>query len=129
MRSRKQILQNLNQFFDKIKNKRKRNMQLQVNNEFQQVQIKDLNDKYNVKMFSTAVKEEKHLQLNKKLENLKAGKLSVLKTKVPPTTIILQLMENINNVKSKKYGTPSDVQQKSLLSEKFKTFNFHRIEQ
>ena len=56
MQSRKQILQKLNQFYDKIKNKRKkRNMRLQVDNEFQQVKIEDLNDKYNVEMFLISV--------------------------------------------------------------------------
>ena len=58
-------------------------------------------------------------------------KLSALKTKVPPTAIILQLAENMNNVKSKKYdATCNEIEQKSLSSEKFKTlFKFHGIEQ
>ena len=46
MRSGKQILQKLNQFCDEIKSKRKTiDTQLQVDNEFQQVKIKYLNDK------------------------------------------------------------------------------------
>ena len=44
MHSRKRILQRLEQFYKEIQNKRKnRNMRLQVDNEFQQVKIKDLN--------------------------------------------------------------------------------------
>ena len=31
-------------------------MRLQVNNEFQQVKIKDLNDKHNVTMFTTSIR-------------------------------------------------------------------------
>ena len=50
--------------------------------------------------------------------------------KVPPTTIILESAENMNNVKSKKYGAgPHKIEQNSVLSENFRTlFNFHRIE-
>ena len=81
-------------------------MRLQVDNEFHQVKIKDLNDKYNVEMFSTSVRGGKAFPAKQKIRELKSrvAKLSALKTKVPPTTIILQSAENINNVKSKKYG-------------------------
>ena len=54
MKSRKQIRQKLEQFYrdvrSKIKNKK---MRLQVDQEFQQVKIKDLNDLNNEEMFST----------------------------------------------------------------------------
>ena len=53
MHSRKQILQKMKQFYDEIKYKRnKKIMRLQVDNEFQQVKFKDLNDKHNVEMFT-----------------------------------------------------------------------------
>ena len=69
MCSRKQILQKIN---DEIKNKRKnKSMRLQVDNEFQQVKIKDLNDKYNIEMFRTSVRGGKAFLQNKNLENLK----------------------------------------------------------
>ena len=56
MRSRKQVLQRLDQFYEEGQNKRKnKNMQLQVDIEFQQVKIKDLNGKYNVTMFTTSI--------------------------------------------------------------------------
>lgn len=46
MCSTKQMLQRLEQIYQEVKSKRKnKNMQLQVDNEFQQVEIKDLNDK------------------------------------------------------------------------------------
>ena len=86
-----------------MKNKRKkRNMRLQIDNEFQQVKIKDLNDKYNVEMFSTSVKGGKAFAAEQKLRELKrrVAKLSALKTNVPPTAIILQSVGNMNNVKS-----------------------------
>ena len=55
MRSRKQILQKLALFYNDIKNKIKNElMRLQVDNEFQQVKIKDLNEMNNVEMFITS---------------------------------------------------------------------------
>ena len=58
MQSRKQLLKYLNIFYVEIKNKRniRQNMRLETDNEFQQVKIKDLNDKYNVTMFTTNVR-------------------------------------------------------------------------
>ena len=48
IRSRKQIEKKLGQFYIDVENKRKnKNMRLQVDNEFQQVKIQDLNDKFN----------------------------------------------------------------------------------
>ena len=111
---------------------KKKSMQLQVDNEFQQVKIKDLNDKYNFEMFSIGVREGKAFAAEQKITELKSriAKLSALTTKVPSTTIILQSAENMNNGNSKKYGiTPDKIEQKSLSSEKCKIlFNFHRIE-
>ena len=46
MKSRKQIRQRLEMFYDDVKNKRKgKKMRLQVDQEFQQLQIKDFNKK------------------------------------------------------------------------------------
>ena len=57
MRSRKQIVKKLEQFHFDVQNKRKnKNMRLQVDNEFQQVKIQDLNDKFNFTMFTTSVR-------------------------------------------------------------------------
>ena len=42
-------------------------MQLQVNNEFQQVKTKDLNDKYNVEMFSTDIRGRKAFAAEQKI--------------------------------------------------------------
>ena len=56
MKSRKQILQKLKIFYNEVSNKRKgKRMRLQVDNEFQQVKVKDLNDLNNVEMFTTSV--------------------------------------------------------------------------
>ena len=42
-------------------------MRLQVDNEFQQVKIKDLNDKYNVEKFSTSVRRGKAFVAEQKI--------------------------------------------------------------
>ena len=57
MKSTIQILQKLRTFYNDIRNKTKgKRMRLQVDNEFQQVKIKDLSDLNNVEMFTTAVR-------------------------------------------------------------------------
>ena len=87
MKSRKQILQKLKLFYDDVKNKRKgTRMRLQVDNEFQQVKIKDLNDLKNVKMFSTAVWGGKALAAKQKIRELKTriSKVNAQKLKISP---------------------------------------------
>ena len=56
MKSRKQMLQKLKIFYNDARNKRKgKRVRLQVDNEFQQVKVKDLNDLNIVEMFATSV--------------------------------------------------------------------------
>ena len=57
MKCRKQILQKLKFFYNDVRHKRKgKRMRLQVDNEFQQVKIQDLNDENNVEVFTISVK-------------------------------------------------------------------------
>ena len=53
---RENILQKMKQFYDEIKNKRNNTMRLQVDNEFQQVKLKDVSDQNNVEMFTTSAR-------------------------------------------------------------------------
>ena len=54
-------------FYDEVRAKRKdKRMRLQVDNEFRQAKIKDLNDEDNVEMFTSSVRGGKVLALNKK---------------------------------------------------------------
>ena len=56
MRSRKQIRQRLEQFYEEVESKRKgKKMKLQVNQEFQQVRLKDLSKQNSVKMFAISL--------------------------------------------------------------------------
>ena len=69
----------MKQFYDEIKNERnKKTMRLQVNNEFQQVKIKDLNDNNNVEIFTTSVCGGKAFPAEKKSN---AQKLKISPTK------------------------------------------------
>ena len=70
MHSRKQILKKHEQYHVDVQNRRKnKNMRLQVDNEFQQVMIKDLNDRYNIQCLLLALEGEKHLLQNRKSGN------------------------------------------------------------
>ena len=48
-------------------------MRLQVDNEFQQVKIKDLNDENNVEMFTSSMRGGKTFSAEQKYENLKVA--------------------------------------------------------
>ena len=127
IRSRKQILQNLEQFYVDVQNKRKnQNTRLQVDNEFQQVKTKDLNDKYNVTMFTTSLRGEKAFAAEQKIRELKGGisKVKAIsdknKAKTPAVTIIKQSARNMNDVKSEKYGiSPNDIEEKLTIKKKY----------
>ena len=107
-------------------------MRLQVDNEFQQVKIKDLNDRYNVEMFTTSVRGGKAFTAKQRIRERKTrvSKLNTQTLKIPPTKIILNSANNMNNVQSKKYGfIPEEIERKSLPNERFRTiFNMHRTE-
>ena len=106
-------------------------MRLQVDNEFQQVKIKDLHGKNNVEMFTTSVRSRKAFAAEQKIRELNSriAKLHGQKLKISPTKIISSPTSKMNSVQSEKYGLSTDeIEKKSLSSERFRTlFNFHRI--
>ena len=116
MRSRKQILQKMKLIYDEVTKKRKNKiMRLQVDNEFQQVKIKDLNDQNNVEMFTTSARRGKAFAAEQKIRELKTriSKLNLQKLKLSPAKIILNSAINKNSVKSEKYGlTPEEIENK-----------------
>ena len=132
MHSRKQILEKIALFYDEIKNNRKNKLiRLQVDNEFQPVKIKDLNEMNNVEMFTTSIRGGKAFAAEQKTRELKTriSKLNAQKPKISPTKIILNSAINMNNIPSKKYGLiPEEIEKKSISNERFtKIFNMHRI--
>ena len=91
MRSRKQILQKMKLFCNKVKIKRKnKRMRLQVDNEFLQVKVKDFNDENNVEMFTSSVRGGKAFAAEQKIRQLKTRilKLNAEKLKINPTKIV-----------------------------------------
>ena len=116
MHSRKQILQKIALFYNEIKNKRKNKiMRLQVDNEIQQVKIKDLNEINHVEMFTTSAVGGKTFAAEQKIRELKTriSKLNVQKLKISPTKIISNSAIYMNNVPSEKYGlTPEEIEKK-----------------
>ena len=110
MSSQKQIFTKLEQFYVDVQNKRKnKNTRRQVDNEFQQVKIKDLNYKYNVTMFTTSLTGGKAFAAKQKISKLKRriSKLKAIldktKAKLPAVTIMKKSAENMNDVKSENY--------------------------
>ena len=117
MKSRKQIRQKLEQFYDEIPSKRKgKKMRLQVDQEFQQVKIKDLNDLNHVHMFSTSIRSGKTFAAEQKIRELKTriAKLTSQKLKIPSKKLIEKSTANLNIQPSIKYGlSPDDVERKA----------------
>ena len=133
MKSRKQLRQKLEQFYRDVKGKRQgKKMKLQVDQEFQQTKIKDLNELNNVDMFSTSVRGGKAFAAKQKIRELKTrvAKLNGQKLKVSPNKIIETSTTNMNIQHSKKYGfSQEEVEKKALKSKRFRiVYNMHRIE-
>ena len=102
-------------------------MRLQVDNEFQQVKIKDLNEMNDAEMFTTSVRGGKAFAAEQKIRELETriSTLNAQKLKILPTKIILNSAINMKNVPSERYGlTPEE----SISIERFRTiFNMPRI--
>ena len=130
MKSRKQILQNMKLFYDEVRSKRKgKCMRLQVDNEFQQAKIKDLNNENNVEMFTSSVRGGEAFAAEQKIRELKTrvSKLNAQKLKISPAKKVQNSTLNMNLMKSVKYGlSPREIEKQSLAGERFKTvFNMH----
>ena len=119
MRSRKQILQKMKLFYDEVRAKRKgKHTRLQVDNEFQQVKIKDLKYENNVEMFTSSVRGGKAFAAKQKIRELKTriSKLNTQKLKISPTKITQNFTLNMNLMKSMKYGlSPEEIERTQKL--------------
>ena len=129
MKNRSLIPLKLEKFYKKVANKRKNTKaRLQTDLEFKQKKILALNKKYNVGMFSTAVRGGKAFAAEKKLRELKKilSRLLVLqknsKTKLKsPNMLIQKTVENMNFLPTVKYGVkPAKVEKKYLESEAYR---------
>ena len=132
MRGRDLLTKKLQLFYQDIQLKRnkKGKMRLQVDLEFEKNDIKELNKKYNVEMFSNKVRGGKAFAAEQKIRKLKqrASKLNLIKSKSKnPHQLLKMSAENMNKIY--KYSiSADDVEKHSLSSENFRLgFNFDQI--
>ena len=71
MKKRHLLKNKMETFYEEVSHKRKEKMQLQTDLEFQQNEIKKLNKKYNVEMFTTRVRGGKAFAAEQKLREFK----------------------------------------------------------
>ena len=106
-------------------------MRLQPDLEFLQNEIKKLNKKYNVDMFSTKLRggkafaaEQKIREFKKLLFKSKRLHKATKTGSLDPRKLIRKAVQNMNNVSSQKYGVPPKaVEKKSELVEMQKDTN------
>ena len=137
MKSRRNLASKLEIFYKEIQKKRLNNekMRLQTDQEFQQNEIKKLNQKYNVEMFSSRLRGGKAFAAEQKIRELKKVIFKTKRTyklqkkKINSREIIKKAVENLNKINSEKYGLPPDIiEKKSLENEYFKEiYDFHRL--
>ena len=108
-------------------------MRLEIDLEFQQNEIKKLNTKYNVDMFSTRLRGGKTFAGEQKIRRLKKLLLKSKiiekrnKNRINPNKLIKKATIKLNNTKSAKYGiSPESVEEKSIKNKEFKeVYDFH----
>ena len=138
MRKKSNLAQKKELFYKEIEKKRnqKEKMRLQVDLEFQQNEIKKLNQKYNVEMFSTKIRGGKAFAAEQKIREFKkilfrskrlhkSTKISRLNAK----KLIRNAVQNMNNTNSQKYElAPNTIEKKSFENKDFREiYDFHRM--
>ena len=138
MRKKSNLVQKMELFYKEIEQKRnqKEKMRLQVDLEFQQNEIKKLNQKYNVEMFSTKIRggkafaaEQKIREFKKILFRSKRLHKSTKTSRLDAKKLIRNAVQNMNNTNSQKYELASNtIKKKSLENEDFREiYDFHRM--
>ena len=139
LRSKNNLFKKLEEFYKEIDSKRikKEKMRLQVDLEFHQNKIKELNKKYNVDMFSTKNRGGKAYAAEQKIREFKKILFRIKKTynrlkkRLNSVKLIKKAVQNMNNTKSVKYGLePEVIEKRSLTDENFKEkYDFYRLNQ
>ena len=137
MRKKSNLVNKLETFYKEIEPKRdkKEIMRLQTDQEFQQNEIKKINLKYNVDMFSMNIRGGKAFAAEQKIRELKKILFKTKnvykrsKKKINSKKIIEKAIENMNKINSEKYGLPPEIIEKKTLSDNvFKEiFDFYRM--
>ena len=140
MRTKNTLAKKIEEFYKEIDSKRDKDdekMRLQVDLEFQQNKIKELNKKYNVQMFTTKNRGGKAYFAEQKIREFKKILFRIkkshkrLKKRLNSAKLIKQAVQNMNNTKTEKYSLePEVIERKSLQNENFKErYDFHRLNQ
>ena len=132
MRSRRLLTKKRQKNYTEVSKKRSnQKMRLQVDQEFQQNEIKQMNKKCLVDMFLTRVHGGKAFAVEQKIRELKKriSKLDLKKNKskqITPTKLIKKLTDNMNKAENAKYSyTPDYIEKQSFSSKRFRiSFNF-----
>ena len=137
MKNRSLIPLKLEKFYRDVDAKRKnKKMRLQTDLEFKQKKIFDVNEKYNVEMFSTAVRggkafaaEKKRRELKKRISKLLALQRNREAKLKSPNIIIEKAVENMNSLSIIKHGLePGKIEKRSLESDWFREwFDIRRL--
>ena len=123
MRKKSNLVNKLETFHKEIEPKRdkKEIMRLQTDQEFQQNEIKKINLKYNVDMFSTNIRGGKAFAAEQKIRELKKILFKTKnvykrsKKKINSKKIIEKAIENMNKINSEKYGLPPEIIEKKNI--------------
>ena len=112
----------INRFSREYFQKKKKNvsMHLQTNQEFQQNEIKKLNTKFNVKMFSSRIRGGKAFAAEQKIrefKNLLSKRKKIHQSsstkRLNSKKIIQETTDNLNSIAATKYGyPPGEVEEK-----------------
>ena len=139
LRTKNNLFKKMEEFYKEIDDKRVKNetIRLQVDLEFQQRNIKQLNEKYNVDMFSTKTRGGKAYAAEQKIREFKKILFRIKrlyrrrKKRINSAKLIKKAVENMNNTKSIKYGLePEVIEKRSLADEDFKEkYDFYRLKQ
>ena len=137
MRNRSNLTSKLEKFYQDIQKKRSYNekMRLQTDQEFQQNEIKKINRKYNVEMFSSRIRGGKAFAAEQKIRELKKvifktkRNYKLQKKKINSKQIIEKAVENLNKTNSEKYGVaPETIEKKTLENDTFREiYDFYRL--
>ena len=139
LRTKNNLFKKVEEFYKEIDDKRNKNekMRLQVDLEFQQNKIKELNKKYNVDMFSTKIRGGKAYAAEQKIREFKKILFRIKKTykrlnkRLNSAKLIKQTVQNMNNTKSIKYDLePEVIENCSLKDDNFREkYDFYRLQQ
>ena len=129
MKNRKLLARKLKIFYEEINQKRKGKMLLQTDLEFNQNEIKKLNQEYNVTLYHSKLRGGKAFAAEQKIREFKK---TLLKTKrfkkrngerLRPNEAINKAVENINSIPSKKYNVAPETIENSILESEDGEFN------